>query len=86
MASMHLPLPTEEQCRALSDEQCLQIQQFLDPAGVRINKDWELEHQPTLVRLYMSLLSFNKIEAAMGLKIDAWQVLATHMRRDGRTG
>jgi hypothetical protein len=61
-----------EQCLALSDKQCRKIQQLCDPDGTRLNKDWELAHQPTLVRLYMSLLSFNKIQTAMESKIEAW--------------
>jgi hypothetical protein len=82
MASSNWPLPTKEQCLALSDEQCRKIQQLLDPDGTRINKDWELVHQPTLVRLYMSLLSFTKIQAVMESKIDAWQVLTANGCRD----
>lgn len=72
MASSNWPLPSKEQCLALSDEQCRKIQEHLDPNGIRINKDWELEHQPELVRLYMRLLSFNKIADAMASKIHAW--------------
>jgi hypothetical protein len=82
MASSNWPLPTKEQCLALTDEQCRKIQQLCDPNGTRINKDWELVYQPTLVRLYMSLLSFTKIQAAMASKIEAWQVLITNKCRD----
>lgn len=65
MASRHLPLPTEEQCYGLSDDQCRLIQEYQDPHGRRTNRDWEISHQGELIRYYMLMLSFKQMEDNM---------------------
>jgi len=70
MASRALEIPTQEQCSALTDEQCRRIQELRDPDGVRNYKNWELENQPDLIRLYMTMQSFPHIEQAMRAKLD----------------
>jgi len=70
MAPVNSLLPTRDHCLALTDEQCHQILEHRDPQGSRANKDWELQHQPQLVRLYMTMLSFPDIQKAMGSKLD----------------
>lgn len=70
MASRTLEIPSQEQCFALSDDQCRQIQEFRDPDGSRNYKNWELDHQPELIRLYMTMLSFPHIEQAMKMRLD----------------
>jgi hypothetical protein len=70
MASRTPEIPTQEQCFALSDQQCRRIQDLRDPEGVRNYKNWELQHQPELIRLYMTMLSFPHIEQAMKSKLD----------------
>lgn len=58
-------LPTKDQCLALTDDQCRRIQNFLDPYHQRIQKDWALEYQPVLIRLYMTRMSFYEIASLM---------------------
>jgi len=60
-----LLLPTKDQCFALTDEQCRRIQDILDPDERRLQRDWELKHQPELIRLYMTGMSFPQMESAM---------------------
>jgi hypothetical protein len=64
---IELFLPSEEQCLALTDEQCHRIQAELDPQNVRAYKIWEVKHQPHLIRLYMTGKSFPLIADAMKL-------------------
>lgn len=70
MASQNYLLPTVAQCQSLTDDQCRRIQDILDPQGIRANKDWELQHQYELIRLYMTMKSFPQIENAMRKKMD----------------
>ncbi|KAG9249065.1 hypothetical protein BJ878DRAFT_537670 [Calycina marina] len=70
MASPNLPLPSREQCYALSDEQCRRIQGYRDPEGIRTNPEWEVEYQPELIRHYMNMLSFKQIEDAMKTRLE----------------
>ena len=70
MASPNLPLPSREQCYALSDEQCRRIQGYRDPEGTRTNPEWEVEYQPELIRHYMNMLSFKQIEDAMKTRLE----------------
>jgi hypothetical protein len=63
--SRNLPLPTQDECYALSDDECRLIQQYQDPYSERIYKEWEPKYQAELVRHYMRMLDFNQIEAAM---------------------
>ncbi|KAH7327298.1 hypothetical protein BKA65DRAFT_65489 [Rhexocercosporidium sp. MPI-PUGE-AT-0058] len=70
MASSDYLLPTVAQCESLTNDQCRQIQDILDPQGIRANKDWEISHQYDLIRLYMTMKSFNQIEHAMKKKMD----------------
>lgn len=70
MAARMTELPTQEQCFALTDEQCKRIQHIRDPEGTRNYKNWELQHQMELIRLYMTMLSFPHIEQAMRSKLD----------------
>ncbi|KAH8587050.1 hypothetical protein B0O99DRAFT_694901 [Bisporella sp. PMI_857] len=65
MGSWHQPLPTGDQCYALTDNQCRSILKYRDPNGMRTNPDWEQEHQAELVRHYMRMLSFKQIEDIM---------------------
>ena len=58
-------LPTRGQCLALTDGQCRRIQDILDPDGIRFQKSWELSHQPDLIRLYMTGMSFPQMESEM---------------------
>lgn len=60
--------PTEEQCFALTDEQCRQIQALVDPDGIRL-RNWEFEYQPELIRLYMTGMSLARIESAMAPRL-----------------
>ncbi|KAG4439034.1 hypothetical protein IFR05_005498 [Cadophora sp. M221] len=69
MASQNYLLPTLAQCQSLTDDQCRRIQDILDPQGIRANKDWEPQHQYELIRLYMTMKSFNQIENAMRKKM-----------------
>ncbi|KAH8669490.1 hypothetical protein BGZ60DRAFT_36270 [Tricladium varicosporioides] len=64
------PLPTKDQCFALSDGQCHRILLHRDPDNSRANKNWELVHQPELVRLYMTMVSFPQIRDHMKTKLD----------------
>jgi hypothetical protein len=71
MASNSLPLPSEDQCLALTDEQCFKILEYYDPydpKGLRAYTNWGLAHQPELVRLYMARLPFPRIEFRMSTK------------------
>ncbi|TVY31479.1 hypothetical protein LSUB1_G008903 [Lachnellula subtilissima] len=70
MAPPGLPLPSKEQCFALTDEQCHKILLHRDPDDARANKTWELLHQPELVRLYMTRISFPQIRDYMKSKLD----------------
>jgi len=70
MASSGLPLPTRDQCYALTDEQCRKIQEHRDPEGRRANADWERPYQPELVRHYMAMLSFKQVEDAMKSRLE----------------
>jgi hypothetical protein len=70
MPSTNLPMPTKDQCYALSDEQCHKIQERRDPGGVRVNSDWEPAYQAELLRHYMAMLSFKQIEDAMKSRLD----------------
>jgi hypothetical protein len=70
MTSKNPLLPSEEQCRALTDEQCHRIQAEVDPRNERAYKAWELKHQPTLIRLYMTGKSFPLIADAMKYKLE----------------
>jgi len=58
-------LPTKDQCFALTDEQCRRIQDILDPDERRFQRGWELKHQPELIRLYMTGMSFQQMVSAM---------------------
>lgn len=71
MASRNLQLPDQEECFALTDEQCRRIMDYQDPNGIRSNRDWEAEHQPLLIRLYMAMWIFPDIEHYMQSKITA---------------
>jgi len=62
-------LPSKDQCLALTDEQCRRIQAEVDPYGIRASKNWEFAHQPTLIRLYMTAMSFPQIADAMKDKL-----------------
>jgi hypothetical protein len=53
----------------LTDEQCRRIQEILDPDSIRIQKFWEIESQPELIRLYMAGRSYPEIESAMKPKL-----------------
>ncbi|CAG8960547.1 hypothetical protein HYFRA_00008267 [Hymenoscyphus fraxineus] len=64
------PLPTREQCFSLSEAQCHKILMHRDPNNERANKNWELVHQPELVRLYMTMISFPQIRDYMKQKLD----------------
>ncbi|KAF4626646.1 hypothetical protein G7Y89_g11509 [Cudoniella acicularis] len=64
------PLPTKDQCFALSDSQCHKILLHRDPDNSRANKNWELVHQPELVRLYMTMISFPQVRDHMKTKLD----------------
>jgi hypothetical protein len=70
MTSRNPLLPSEEQCLALTDEQCHRIQAEVDPRDERAYKTWELKYQPTLIRLYMSGKSFPAIADAMRYNIE----------------
>jgi len=70
MASKMTELPTQEQCYALTEEQCRRIQDIRDPDGTRNYKNWEAQHQTELIRLYMTMLSFPHIEQQMRTKLD----------------
>lgn len=70
MAPSGLPLPSKDQCFALSDEQCQKILLHRDPDDTRANKTWEFVHQPELVRLYMTRISFPQIRDYMKSKLD----------------
>ncbi|SZE99302.1 unnamed protein product [Blumeria hordei] len=63
-------LPTLEQCFALSDETCRQIMELRDPKGVRAQKNWELTHQPELIRQYMTMRSFTQIAQIMRSRLE----------------
>jgi hypothetical protein len=63
-------LPTRDQCLALTDAQCRRIQDVLDPDGMRYQKYWESNHQPELIRLYMTGMSFPQIKSEMTPKLD----------------
>lgn len=67
------PLPTQEQCYALTDEQCRMILQYRNPNKM-MNSDWEEESQAELVRLYMTMKSFKSVEDAMKSRLDWWYV------------
>ncbi|CZR67512.1 uncharacterized protein PAC_17411 [Phialocephala subalpina] len=58
-------VPTWQQCMSLTDQQCRRIQALRDPNGIRANSTWEERHQDKLIRLYMTMMSFNQIETAM---------------------
>lgn len=70
MGSTSLPLPSKEQCYALSDKQCRDIQEHQDPKGLRANSEWEMEYQPELVRHYMNMLSFKQVEDVMKPRLE----------------
>ena len=70
MTSKNLQLPSEEQCCALTDEQCRRIQAEVDPLDMRAYKTWELKHQPDLIRLYMTGKSFPLIADAMKSELE----------------
>jgi hypothetical protein len=53
------------ECLNLTDEQCRRIQDIVDEDNTRIQKCWEFESQPQLIRLYMAGESFPQIESAM---------------------
>jgi hypothetical protein len=63
-------LPTNDQCMALTDEQCFRLLELRDPKGEALNRNWALHHEPELVRLYMSMISFPQIEQRMRSKLD----------------
>lgn len=58
-------LPTKEQALNLTDDQCRKIQDIVDPDGLRSSREWEWENQPELIRLYMTMMSFPAMEAAL---------------------
>lgn len=58
-------LPTEEECFSLTNEECIRILDIVDPDGFRAQRNWELGHQPQLIRLYMTMQSFLQIERFM---------------------
>jgi hypothetical protein len=63
-------LLTKDQCLALTDGQCRRIQDILDPLGTRFQKYWESNHQPELIRLYMTGMSFAQIQSEMAPKLN----------------
>jgi hypothetical protein len=69
MTSMNPLLPSKDQCLALSEQQCRWIQAEIDPTDTRAFKGWEFAHQPTLIRLYMTAMSFPQIADAMKHKL-----------------
>jgi hypothetical protein len=70
MGPSALPLPSKDQCYALSDEQCRKIQEHRDPHGRRANADWESPYQCELVRHYMAMLSFKQVEDVMKPRLE----------------
>jgi hypothetical protein len=62
-------LPTKKQCFALTDEQCRTVQALVDPDGKRLQRNWEFEYQPELIRLYMTGMSFPRIQSAMAPRL-----------------
>lgn len=63
------PFVFHPECLALTDEQCKKIQKIVDPNDTRINKLWETELQPKLIRLYMTGKSFPQIESEMDSRL-----------------
>ncbi|KAG4432907.1 hypothetical protein IFR05_011600 [Cadophora sp. M221] len=63
-------LPTQAQCRSLTDNQCRRIQDIVDPRGTRAHAYWGTPHQLDLIRLYMAMKSFLQIESDMKGKLD----------------
>lgn len=59
------PLPTRDQCLALTDYQCYQILCYGDPMGTSANQNWEGSYQTKLVRFYMSGMSLPQIRDSM---------------------
>jgi hypothetical protein len=76
------PLPTREQCFSLSEAQCHKILLHRDPNNTRANKNWELVHQPELVRLYMTMISFPQIRDSMKQNLDYWSVVSVTLMDD----
>jgi hypothetical protein len=70
MTPSNLPLPSRDQCYALTDEQCCKIQEHRDPHGQRANADWEGPYQCELVRHYMAMLSFKQVADAMQPRLE----------------
>lgn len=70
MATRNPLLPTKEQCLALTPAQCRMIQDYLDPQGQRAHRNWEQEHQVSLIRQYMTMRSFPAIEEAMKPRLE----------------
>jgi len=58
------PLPSWNQCFALTDHQCHQILCYRDPTGTRAEKDW-IHQDRRLVRLYMTRMSSPQIREFM---------------------
>jgi hypothetical protein len=69
MTSMTHLLPSKDQCLALTEQQCRRIQAEVDPNDERASKNWEYTHQSTLIRLYMTAMSFPQIADAMKDKL-----------------
>jgi hypothetical protein len=62
------PLPTIEQCIALSEEQCKEIMQCIDQSATA-KWSWVETHRLNLIRLYMTRLSCGDIARYMS-KVD----------------
>ncbi|KAE9373830.1 hypothetical protein N431DRAFT_557791 [Stipitochalara longipes BDJ] len=60
------PPLSDDQCSALTDKQCRQIQKLLDPDGTRKQKSWNAKSQPKLIRLWMTGKPISEIAEEMG--------------------